>query len=107
MARGAVDAGAALIRLAEATLTIGFAYAIYIICDHYLHVSGVVAVAAAALAVSGEGRRRLAPSNFESLVTTWKQPAFWASSLIFLFRRCAPRNCWCMRRGAIWRCLAR
>jgi CPA1 family monovalent cation:H+ antiporter len=72
-------------RLAEATLTIGFAYAIYIICDHYLHVSGVVAVAAAALAVSAEGRRRLAPSNFESLLTTWEQLAFWASSLIFLF----------------------
>ncbi len=72
-------------RLAEATLTIGFAYAIYIICGHYLRVSGVVAVAAAALAVSAEGRRRLAPSNFESLVTTWEQLAFWASSLIFLF----------------------
>ena len=72
-------------RLAEATLTIGFAYVIYIVCDHYLRVSGVVAVAAAALAVSAEGRRRLAPSNFESLVTTWEQLAFWASSLIFLF----------------------
>lgn len=72
-------------RLAEATLTIGFAYAIYIICDHYLHVSGVVAVATAGLAVSAGGRRRLAPSNFESLVTTWEQLAFWASSLIFLF----------------------
>jgi CPA1 family monovalent cation:H+ antiporter len=72
-------------RLAEATLTIGFAYATYIVGDHYLHVSGVVAVAAGALAVSAEGRRRLAPSNFESLVTTWEQLAFWASSLIFLF----------------------
>src|SRR5271170_3036564 len=72
-------------RLAEATMTIGFAYATYIICDHYLGVSGVVAVAAAALAVSAEGRRRLAPSNFESLVVTWEQLAFWASSLIFLF----------------------
>ncbi|HEV2100148.1 MAG TPA: cation:proton antiporter [Stellaceae bacterium] len=72
-------------RLAEATMTIGFAYAIYIVCDHYLEVSGVVAVAAAALAVSAEGRRRLAPSNFESLVVTWEQLAFWASSLIFLF----------------------
>ncbi len=72
-------------RLAEATLTIGFAYATYIICDHYLHVSGVVAVAAAALAVGAEGRRRLAPSNFENLITTWEQLAFWASSLIFLF----------------------
>jgi CPA1 family monovalent cation:H+ antiporter len=72
-------------RLAEATLTIGFAYAIYIICDHYLHVSGVVAVAAAALAVGAEGRRRLAPSSVDNLVTTWEQLAFWASSLIFLF----------------------
>src|SRR5262250_1046918 len=30
-------------RLAEATLTIAFAYVIFVICDHYLHVSGVVA----------------------------------------------------------------
>jgi len=72
-------------RLAEATLTIGFAYVIFIICDHYLGVSGVVAVASAALAVSAGGRRRLSPSNWESLVVTWEQLAFWASSLIFLF----------------------
>src|SRR5215831_9054584 len=72
-------------RLAEATLTIAFAYVIFVICDHYLHVSGVVAVASAALAVSAEGRRRLSPSNWESLFVTWEQLAFWASSLIFLF----------------------
>ena len=72
-------------RLAEATLTIAFAYVIFIVCDHYLGVSGVVAVAAAALAVSAGGRRRLAPSNWENLVVTWEQLAFWASSLIFLF----------------------
>jgi monovalent cation:H+ antiporter, CPA1 family len=71
-------------RLAEATLTIGFAYAIYVVCDHYLGFSGVVAVATAALAVGAEGRRRLAPSNFDSLLVTWEQLAFWASSLIFL-----------------------
>lgn len=72
-------------RLAEATLTIGFAYVIFVVCDHYLGFSGVVAVASAALAVSAEGRRRLSPSNWESLVVTWEQLAFWASSLIFLF----------------------
>jgi Na+:H+ antiporter len=87
-------------RLAEATLTIGFAYAIYIVGDHYLHVSGVVAVAAAALAVGAEGRRRLAPSNFESLVTTWEQLAFWASSLIFLF---AAMRTPAMLAAATWR----
>lgn len=72
-------------RLAEATLTIAFAYVIFVICEHYLHLSGVVAVASAALAISAEGRRRLSPSNWESLVVTWEQLAFWASSLIFLF----------------------
>ena len=71
--------------LAEATLTIAFAYVIFIVCDHYVGVSGVVAVASAALAVSAGGRRRLAPSNWENLVVTWEQLAFWASSLIFLF----------------------
>ena len=72
-------------RLAEATLTIAFAYVIFVVCDHYIGVSGVVAVASAALAVSAGGRRRLAPSNWDSLVVTWEQLAFWASSLIFLF----------------------
>jgi CPA1 family monovalent cation:H+ antiporter len=72
-------------RLAEATLTIAFAYVIFVVCDHYIGVSGVVAVAAAALAVSAAGRRRLSPSNWDSLVVTWEQIAFWASSLIFLF----------------------
>jgi len=72
-------------RLAEATLTIAFAYVIFVVCDHYIGVSGVVAVASAALAVSAGGRRRLAPSNWENLVVTWEQLAFWASSLIFLF----------------------
>jgi len=72
-------------RLAEATLTIAFAYVIFVVCDHYIGVSGVVAVASAALAVSAGGRRRLSPSNWENLVVTWEQLAFWASSLIFLF----------------------
>jgi monovalent cation:H+ antiporter, CPA1 family len=87
-------------RLAETTLTIGFAYAIYIICDHYLRVSGVVAVAAAALAVGAEGRRRLAPSNFENLLTTWEQLAFWASSLIFVFAAMRTPE---LLAGATWR----
>ena len=51
-------------RLAEATLTIGFAYFVFIVCDHYLGFSGVVAVATAALAVSAGGRRRLVAFEF-------------------------------------------
>lgn len=71
-------------RLAEPTLTIGFAYITYVVCDHYLEVSGVVAVASSAIAISAGGRRRLPPPNWENLVESWEKLAFWASSLIFL-----------------------
>jgi CPA1 family monovalent cation:H+ antiporter len=71
-------------RLAEATMTIASAYIVYVVCDHYLGLSGIVAVAAEAIAISAGGRRRMAPANFENLVEIWEQLAFWASSLIFL-----------------------
>jgi Na+:H+ antiporter len=71
-------------RLAEATMTIASAYIVYVVCDHYLGLSGIVAVAAEAIAISAAGRRRMAPANFENLVEIWEQLAFWASSLIFL-----------------------
>ena len=71
-------------RLAEATMTIASAYIVYVICDHYLGLSGIVAVAAEAIAIGAAGRRRMAPANFENLVEIWEQLAFWASSLIFL-----------------------
>lgn len=72
-------------QLAESTLTLSLAYFTFVVGDHYLHVSGVVAVVAAGLVLSGEGRRRLLPSNWEALGRTWQQIGFWASSLIFLF----------------------
>jgi CPA1 family monovalent cation:H+ antiporter len=71
-------------QLAESTLTVALAYFTFVVGDHYLHISGVVAVVAAGLVVSGEGRRRLPPSNWEALERTWQQIGFWASSLIFL-----------------------
>jgi len=71
-------------RLAEPTLTIASAYIVYVVSDHYLHVSGIVAVAAEAIAISAVGRRRMEPSNWENVVATWEQLAFWAASLIFL-----------------------
>jgi CPA1 family monovalent cation:H+ antiporter len=72
-------------RLAETTITIALAYLAFIVGEHYLDVSGVVAAVSAGLVVSYEGRRRLSPSSFEALVRNWEQIGFWASSLIFLF----------------------
>jgi monovalent cation:H+ antiporter, CPA1 family len=70
--------------VAETTFTVALAYLTFIIGEHYLHVSGVVAVVSAGLVLSNDGRRQLAPSRWEGLKVTWEQIGFWASSLIFL-----------------------
>jgi monovalent cation:H+ antiporter, CPA1 family len=71
-------------RLAETTLTIALAYLTFVVSEHYLHVSGVVAVVTAGLVINYEGRRRLLPSSWKILIGTWEQIGFWATSLIFL-----------------------
>jgi CPA1 family monovalent cation:H+ antiporter len=70
--------------LGEVTLTIALAYLAFVLGEHYLHISGVVAAVSAGLVLSYEGRRRLSPSSWERLAATWEQLGFWASSLIFL-----------------------
>jgi len=70
--------------LAAVTMTIALAYLAFVVGDHYLHVSGVVAAVSAGLVLSHSGRRRLSPSNWERLAESWEQLGFWASSLIFL-----------------------
>src|SRR5262249_47415544 len=69
---------------AEITLTVALAYLVYICGEHYLHVSGVVAVVVAALGLSGSGRTRLTPTTWHQLESIWQQLGFWANSLIFL-----------------------
>jgi len=71
-------------RLAEATLTVALAYGSFVIADNFLHVSGVAAVLAAGLTVSGIGRSRIAPDNWKFLTDLWDQIAFWARSLVFV-----------------------
>ena len=67
---------------AEMTATIALAYLVFIAGDRYLGVSGVVAVATAALTVAAFGPLRLAPSSWRSLVEGWGKIEFWANSLI-------------------------
>jgi CPA1 family monovalent cation:H+ antiporter len=71
-------------RLAEATLSVAFAYLVFITADRLFHVSGVVAVLATGLVVSALGRSRITPENWAFLVDLWEQIAFWARSLIFV-----------------------
>jgi monovalent cation:H+ antiporter, CPA1 family len=71
-------------RLAEATLTLAFAYLSFIAAERLFHVSGVVAVLTAGLTLSAVGPSRIAPENWSFLTELWEQIAFWARSLIFL-----------------------
>ena len=71
-------------RLAEATLTLALAYGVFVAAEQFVHVSGVVAVLAAGLALSAWGRSRIAPYNWSFLTDLWDQIAYWARSLIFI-----------------------
>ncbi len=68
----------------EMTLTVALAYLTFIAAEHYLHVSGVVAVVTAALVLGTSGRTRVPPANWASLVEYWGQLGFWANALIML-----------------------
>jgi monovalent cation:H+ antiporter, CPA1 family len=70
--------------LAEVTLTIAIAYLSFVLGDHYLDVSGVVAAVTAGLVLSHQARRRLSLSSWKRLSSTWEELGFWASSLIFV-----------------------
>jgi CPA1 family monovalent cation:H+ antiporter len=69
---------------AEITLTISLAYLSFLLPEHYLHVSGVVACVAAGLTIGSIGRTRMAPKTYEQLDGAWGQLGFWSNSLIFL-----------------------
>jgi monovalent cation:H+ antiporter, CPA1 family len=71
-------------RLAEATLTIAFAYFSFVAAERLFHVSGVVAVLTAGLTLSALGPARVSPENWTFLSELWEQIAFWARSLIFV-----------------------
>ncbi len=71
-------------RFAEMTLTLALPYLVYVSCEVYLQVSGVVAVVAAGLVVSAMGRSRFTPESRAFLKDVWQQLAFWASSLVFV-----------------------
>ncbi|SDE21751.1 cation:proton antiporter [Paraburkholderia lycopersici] len=69
---------------AEVSLSFALPYPLYLFADQTLHVSGVVAVVAAGLVISGLGRTRLSPVNWQHLQLIWEQIAAMAGAAIFL-----------------------
>ncbi|WP_448205485.1 cation:proton antiporter [Azospirillum sp. sgz302134] len=70
--------------MAEITLTVALAYLSYVLAEHYVGASGVVAVVTAALVIGSVGRTRISPTTWGALEHVWRQLGFWANSLIFL-----------------------
>jgi CPA1 family monovalent cation:H+ antiporter len=66
------------------TLTAILAYASFIVAEHFLHVSGVMATVAAGLTFSGWGWMRVNRAAREQLSYVWEYISFIATSLIFL-----------------------
>ncbi|GAB3285609.1 cation:proton antiporter [Parahaliea aestuarii] len=70
--------------LIEISLTTILAYFSFLIAEHTLHVSGVMATVAAALTIGGWGRSKISHSVSEYLENFWEYLAFVANALIFL-----------------------
>lgn len=68
----------------EISLTTILAYFSFLIAEHLLHVSGVMATVAAALTIGGWGRSKISHSVTEYLEHFWEYLAFVANALIFL-----------------------
>ena len=70
--------------LVEITLTTIVAYMSFIVAEHYLHVSGVMATATAGVILGGWGRTKISPSVGHFMHSFWEYLSFLANSLIFL-----------------------
>ncbi|MHC1478978.1 cation:proton antiporter [Frateuria aurantia] len=69
--------------LAEGALTLALPYPLYL-GGNALHVSGVVAVVCAGVALASRGRTRLSPRNWRHLQLIWEQVAALAGALVFM-----------------------
>ncbi|HJN50506.1 MAG: cation:proton antiporter [Pseudomonadales bacterium] len=68
----------------EITLTTILAYFSFIIAEHWLHVSGIMAVVAAGLTIGSWGKSKISPSTAEFMEHFWEYLATLANGLIFL-----------------------
>ncbi|MFH1429372.1 MAG: cation:proton antiporter [Candidatus Margulisiibacteriota bacterium] len=68
----------------EISLTTILAYFSFLISEHFLHVSGVMATVAAGVTMGGWGRTKISPSVAGFLHHFWEYMAFVANALIFL-----------------------
>lgn len=70
--------------LAQLSFSIAIPYATYVLTDHVLHASGVVAVVVAGMTLNWLGPGRMAPAVWTNLREVWDMLSHWAGALIFV-----------------------
>lgn len=68
----------------EISITVMAAYLSFIIAEHFLHFSGVVAVVSTAIMLASIGRTRISPEVGETMHHFWEMMSFIANTVIFL-----------------------
>lgn len=68
----------------EIALTIVLSHLVFILAEHYFHVSGILAVLTAGLAMGNYGRTKISPSVLDNMKEIWEFLGFLATSLVFL-----------------------
>ena len=71
-------------RAAQLTIAVALPYSVYILCNLYLGVSGVVAVVGSGLVLSAVARSRFQPETFRFFQESLEQLAYWATGLVFV-----------------------
>lgn len=72
-------------QMTEIVLTIVLAYGSFILAEHYLHVSGVIATVAAGLFIGNQGAEyAMSPRTKVSVFNTWETAAFLVNTFIFI-----------------------
>lgn len=72
-------------RMAELLVTVILAYGSFVVADHYLHVSGVLATVGAGLVFGLYGKGRgIAPENVTFVERTWDTAAFFVFTLVLV-----------------------
>ena len=70
--------------LVKLTLTVCVAYLAFVLAEHYMHVSGVMATVTSALIVGSYVRTSMSTADQHTLEHVWTSLSFWANSLIFV-----------------------
>ncbi len=70
--------------LVEISIIVAAAYITFFICEHFLHVSGVLGLVALGLAMASVGKTRISPEVEHFLHEFWELFAFIANTLIFI-----------------------